>query len=98
MVAKPLSEAEKLAPFPGLIFVDGAAGRRASIVGSLDVWEVMKAYHEFGDDRDVLERAFDWLTPAQFDLAFRYYAAFPGEIDAFIAMDQALVPEWLRST
>lgn len=97
MVAKPLGEAEKMARVSGIYFADGAAGRRAKIQGTgMSVWLVIEAYHEWGDDRDVLIDEMDWLTPEQLDAALRYYAAFPDEIDEWIRQAQALVPDWLR--
>jgi len=93
MVAKQLGEAEKMALIPGIDFVDEPAGRRARIVGTgLGVWEIIKAYHEFDNDRDVLIYGMDWLTPEQIDVALRYYAAFPDEIDDWVKRDWANVP------
>jgi uncharacterized protein (DUF433 family) len=98
MVAKQLGEAEKMARVPGIYFADGAAGRRAKIGGTgISVWQIIEAYHEWGDDRAVLYDEMDWLMPEQLDAALRYYAALSGEIDDWVRRDQALVPEGARS-
>ena len=88
-----------MAEVPGIVFADGPAGRRARIAGTgLDVFEVVKAYHELGDDRDTLVEEFTWITPTQVDAALMYYAAYTDEIDALVSVDVALIPESLRST
>jgi uncharacterized protein (DUF433 family) len=97
MTARRVSEAEKQRQVPGLIFVDGPAGRRARIDGSgLDVWEVISAYKRMGCDRTRLEAAFDWMTAEQMDAALRYYALFPDEIDRRLALEASMTPEKIR--
>jgi uncharacterized protein (DUF433 family) len=85
-----LEEALRLVDHPGIVFMDGPAGRRPGIVGSgLDVWEVVetiRAHHG-----SVAETAEYLETPeARVRVAARYYAAFPVEIDDWIAANQAV--------
>lgn len=94
-----LSEAERMQRVPGIVFVDGACGRRARIDGTgLDVFEVIKVYCETGGDRAELVEDFHWLSAAQLKAALDYNAAFPEEIDARLALENALTPEHLRPT
>src|SRR5215471_21043321 len=45
-----LSEALKMRRCPGILFADGATGRRARIAGTgLDVWEVIATYRSLGN-------------------------------------------------
>lgn len=91
------TEEERMAGHPGIIFADGPLGRRARVAGSgIDVFEVIKAYHDFGNDRQVLVAEYDWLKADQLDAALCYYAAYPEEIDAWLAVYAALTPEHAR--
>lgn len=97
MTTKPLSEAEKLARVPGIVFADGPCGRRARIAGTgLDVFEVIGEYLQMNRSRARLARAFHWLTPGQRDAALAYYAAVPDEIDERLAAEAAITPELVR--
>jgi uncharacterized protein (DUF433 family) len=96
MVAKPLSEAEKMRRVPGISFMDGPAGRRAHVDGTgLDVWEVIQTYLEVDRDVTRLKRAIDWLTPGQLQTALAFYAQFPDEIDVRLAGEAEITPETL---
>jgi uncharacterized protein (DUF433 family) len=76
---------------PGIIFVDTVGGRRARVEGTgLDVVDIIQAYHAFGDNRDALIDEMDWLKPDQIDTALAYYAKNPTEIDAWLAIAEAL--------
>jgi uncharacterized protein (DUF433 family) len=94
MVTRTGSERQKMRRVPGIVFADGPAGRRARIDGTgVEVFEVIKAYHEFSDDRRALVDELDWLTPQQIAAALAYYGAYPDEIDAMLARQAALAPE-----
>lgn len=85
-----LEEALRLVDHPGIVFRDGPAGRRPGIVGSgLDVWEVVetiRAHHgSVAETAEYLE-----IPEARVRVAARYYAAFPVEIDDWIAANQAV--------
>lgn len=76
---------------PGIVFADGAAGRRARIAGTgIDVFELIKAYYELGQDENKLREALDWLTEAQLKAALSYYRANPLEIDARLREEERL--------
>lgn len=74
--------------FPGVVFRDGATGRRAALALGPDVWEVVCTLREV-DERG--EAAVDAaaellaLPPARVRLALRYYSTYEQEVDAEIA-------------
>jgi uncharacterized protein (DUF433 family) len=85
-----LEEGLRLVEHPGIVFRDGPAGRRAGVAGSgLDVWEVVEAVRA---NRGSLEAAAAYLdVPTQrVEVAARYYAAHPGEIDEWIRANDDL--------
>jgi len=83
---------------PGIEIVEDPAGARARVSGSgLDVSEVIQAYRSCGKDLARLAAAFDWLTSAQIDAAFRYYALYPQEIEARLAGDARLSPAAIKA-
>jgi hypothetical protein len=46
-----LEEALRMRRCPGIVFVDGPTGRRPVLAGTgLEVWEVVKAYKDCGED------------------------------------------------
>ncbi len=91
-----IDEGLRLRTHPGIVFRDGPAGRRAGLAGGPDVWEVVGGIVG-GDVRvaDRVARAVELLglTAEQVGAALDYYAAFPGEIDAWIAANVAAADE-----
>ncbi len=88
MTTKSLSEAEKMQMVPGIVFADEVLGRVPRIAGTgLQVFEIVKVYNAAGGSFRNLRRAFHWLTPEQLRAALAYYAAFPEEVDARIALE-----------
>jgi hypothetical protein len=86
--------------FGGITFHDGPAGRRASLVGGPDVWEVVAAlsYSETRGDAaiDVIGEELD-LSTAQVRTALAYFGAYPDEIEEAIADNERAAAEALRS-
>ena len=85
MTAETLSEAARMRRVPGIIFVDGATGRRARVAGSgIEVFEVAWVYRA----RQSWDGTREWfdgiLTDEQLAAARAYYEAFPAEIDAIV--------------
>jgi len=84
---------------PGIVFADGPTGRRARIAGTgIDVFEVVGPYREMGQSWDALCETFHWLTEAQLRAALAYADAFPEEIDARLARQAAITPEYIAAT
>lgn len=81
-------EAVRQREFPEIVFVDGPTGRRASLRNGPDVWEILEPYVIAGEDWDVLPASYPFLDEAQLRSAVRYYASYPAEIVARIALNQ----------
>ena len=90
LVCELLDEGLRVRRFPGVVFRDGPAGRRAGLVGGPDVWEVIRdvaATPGRGEAKIRRVAADAGLTAAQVRLAVDYYAAFPAEVDARLATE-----------
>lgn len=91
-----LREAVRMRRVPGIVFMDGPVGRRASIAGTgLDVWEVIATFKSVGEDRRRLEASYEWLSDRQLSAALAYYGLYPREIDARIEVEEYWTPERL---
>jgi hypothetical protein len=103
-----VDEALRMAEHPGVIFRSGPTGRRAALAGGPDVWEVIRAIKsahvaEPGLDSDDLVSLVSDNTGIALRLlttAVRYWAVYPGEVDAEIAAadaaQEAAEQAWLR--
>jgi hypothetical protein len=83
-----IDEGLRMEDHPGIVFKDGPAGRRAALASGPDVWQVVKTLKEMGPPREyAIAGAISWgnLSRAQVDVAMRYYADFPDEVDERIA-------------
>jgi uncharacterized protein (DUF433 family) len=78
-----LSEGLRTDEHPLIYFRDGVLGRRPAVVGTrLDVWQVVETVRAHANSVD---EAADYLGMAveRVRAAFRYYAAYRDEVDAF---------------
>jgi hypothetical protein len=90
-----IDEALRAYEHPGIVFQAGTTGRRATLSGGPDVWEVIAALHAIRDEspgmaEETLLRELGEVTGlsvAQVRIAVRYYAAYPDEIDERIALN-----------
>jgi hypothetical protein len=88
-----VDEALRMEDHPGVIFRDGPTGRRAVLIGGPDVREVIRAVRsargsepELDADAIVSLVSANTGVPARLvDIAIRYWAAYPDEIDSWIA-------------
>ena len=90
LVAELLDEGLRVRRFPGVVFREGPAGRRAGLVGGPDVWEVIRdvaAAPGRGEAKIRRVAAAAQLSAAQVRLAVDYDAAFPAEVDARLAAE-----------
>ena len=84
-----LREAVRMRRVPGVVFMDGATGRRAVVAGTgLDVWEIVGQFREVGEDLKELKACYPWLTGVQLSSALDYYGAYPEEIDARLKREE----------
>ena len=87
MVKLLAEEALKAREFPGITFTDGPTGRRATLINGPDVWEVIEPYFVADKDWQALQESYPHLDEALLRTAVRYYEAYPGEIEARIALN-----------
>jgi uncharacterized protein (DUF433 family) len=86
-------EALKARLVPGVAFRGDDYDRRAWLMGtSLDVWQVVEAFKDFGEDFGQVVGETD-LTERALRTALSYYKRFPREIDDFIALDRRPLAE-----
>jgi hypothetical protein len=91
LVTELLEEGLRVRRFPGVVFREGPAGRRAGLVGGPDVWEVVRDVRATpGRGAAKIRRvaADAGLSASQVGLAVDYYAAFPDEVDARLAAEE----------
>lgn len=78
---------------PGIAFREDDHNRRAWLIGTaFDVWQVIEAYQDFGEDDERMLEASE-LTERQLRTALTYYRLFPEEIDARIARNRRSIDE-----
>ena len=83
---------------PGVVFRDGAVGRRAVIEGTgIDVWAVVQEWRSAAADFEVLTEAFPQLSDRQLRAALNYYAVYSAEIDGRLEAEEAWTPKTLRA-
>ena len=95
-----IDEGMRMDEHQGVYFREGGSGRRPAVLGThLDVAQVIETLRQ--NDNSIEETA-DYLdiSPAQVDVAVRYYTAYRGEVDAWIEQSRALAERerdlWLR--
>ena len=98
-----IEEGLRMAKHPGIVFRPGPAGRRASLAGGPDVWQVAYAFvHDDPPGEPAIAGAMEWtgLTRRRVLTALRYYLEYGDEVHEWIRRndeeaDQAYA-EWLR--
>jgi len=86
-----IDEGLRMADYPGIVFRDGPAGRRAALAAGPDVWEVIETLKGTGLKGEAgVEATARWgnLAPAEVRIAVRYYGDFRDEIDERIAFNR----------
>ncbi len=94
LAASLIDEGLKARQFPGIVYMDGTAGRRASLTGGPDVWQVIRALREVpADEYDPVDTVCieSDLHSRQVNLAVQFYEVYPDEIEQMIAEDLAAV-------
>ena len=92
LVTALLDEGLKIRRFPGVVYRNGPAGRRAGLVRGPDVWEVGSGRcgqrRDGGSAASKVSRKSSGLALDDIRVAVDFYAAFPDEIDARIVADE----------
>jgi hypothetical protein len=103
-----VDEALRMTEHPGIIFRPGPTGRRAALSAGPDIWEVIRAIKSaraaepglHDDDLLSLVSGNTGISPRLLSTAVRYWAAYPEETDAEIAVadaaEEAAEQAWLR--
>lgn len=91
-----IDEGIRMENHPGIVFRDGATGRRAALAGGPDVRQVIGALRDQDVRGDEAVRAVAYLadlTVEQVRTAIRYYADHIDEIDERIRLNQEMADE-----
>jgi len=83
-----IDEGLRMDAYPGIVFRDGPADRRAALGTGPDVWEIVPLLRDLSgslEERIAATAEQLWLTERQVRAVTRYYAEFTDEIDAEIA-------------
>jgi len=86
-----LDEGLKTRRFPGVVYRDGRAGRRAGLIDGPDLWEIVRDLKQApGKGEKRLQRlaAETGLDERQITIAADFYACYPDEIDRLIEADE----------
>ena len=95
LIREMLDMGLRMQRFPGIVFVEGPAGRRAHLAGTgLDVWEVIELLREY-QSPSTLREHFPRLSPMAIGIAEAYANAYPEDISTFLALN-ARTPEQLK--
>jgi hypothetical protein len=82
-----IEEGLRMARHPGIVFRDGAVGRRPALAEGPQVWTLVSVWGDFdGTEEERVEETATYLrlSPYQVREGLRYYAEFKDEIDAWI--------------
>src|SRR3989442_15745818 len=90
--ARLVDEGLRMEEHPGVMFRDGPMGRRATLVGGPDVWEVIRALRSARSaepalaEPELLDLVADntGVAPRLLRVAVDYWAAYPDEVDALV--------------
>ena len=96
VVNELLDESVRMQRCPGIVFIEGAAGRRARIAGTgIEVWELIATYRSVDEDAHRLHQAYHWLSEQQIGAAMCYYKAYPEDIERVIKQNEGLTKEYI---
>ena len=98
-MSRLLSEGLKASAHPGIVYRPGPSGRRAGLAGGPDLSEVVTAIrHASGRGDEKIERGAEQLglPVSQVRLALSFAAAFPDEVEARIAANEAAAEQVRR--
>ncbi len=92
VAARYVDEGLRMEEHPGVVFRDGPAGRRATVVGGPDVWEVVRAVRSARAAEPDLDKAElvglvednTGVPRRMLRTALEYWGAYPDEVEAFV--------------
>jgi hypothetical protein len=92
LVSRILEEGLKTTTYPGIVYRNGATGRRAALVNGPDVWEVVLAVrHAAGTgEQQVADAAAQLGLPDRYiRLAVNFAAEYPDEVEQRMWLNEA---------
>ena len=95
-----IDEGLRMEAYPGIVFRDGPAGKRAALATGPDVWQVvplLKGLEGSLEERIAAIAEQLWLNEMQVRAVSRYYAEFTDEIDAEIAENDEIADRELAA-
>lgn len=96
-----VDEGLRMDEHPMIVFRDGATGRRAVVIGGADVREIIRAVRDVREAESASESVVEIVaknsgqTTHQVLAAIDYWAAYPHEIDAWLAEADTLEAEMM---
>jgi uncharacterized protein (DUF433 family) len=88
-------EALKTRLVPGIAFRGDDYDRRAWVIGTgLDVWQIVEAYRDFGEDFERTVAETD-LTARHLRTALAYFESFPDEVEHFVSLNRRSLSDLL---
>ena len=92
VAARYVDEGLRMEEHPGILFREGPTGRRATVVGGPDVWEIVRtlkaartAEPDLSDDELLAMLEDNTGVPRRMvRTALEYWGVYPGEVDALI--------------
>jgi hypothetical protein len=106
VAARLVDEGLRMDEHPGVVFREGPMGRRATLVGGPDVWEVIRAVRSARSAEPELPQA-ELLELVEentgvprrlLNTAVEYWAAYPEEVEALLAHAERIEAERVRSS
>jgi uncharacterized protein (DUF433 family) len=98
IINEMLEENLRMRRIPGVVFADGATGRRARVAGTgLEVFEIAAAFRAVAEEFPALRECYPWLSEAQLRAALAYAEAYPDEIYERLEREEAWTAESLRA-
>ncbi|HSU15656.1 hypothetical protein [Longimicrobium sp.] len=76
--------------FPAIEFRDGVTGRRASVRGGPDVWEIAMVERDYSNDREGLYEHFSWIPREHLDQALAYAGKFASEVHGRVELNERI--------
>lgn len=75
---------------PAIQFREGITSRRAAVEDGPEVWEIITAARDYGEDREGLREHFGWLDQEALEAALDFYERFPDRVDALIEENERI--------
>lgn len=96
-----IGEGLRMEEFPGVVFRSGPTGRRAGVAAGPDVWEIVRdlkgaAQAGAADPIEAVCRS-SGLDRSKVELAARYYATYPEEVDERIRLNDEAAEQLRRA-